>query len=79
MQNGNRFINNKQDNNNKNDKNSKLYHKVVIWNKDSPHLAYDQAKFSVIQRAILKYEPNLVVLSEANISEKNLNNVKIIR
>ena len=58
------------------DKTEKLYHKVVIWNKDSPTLAYDQAKFAVIQRAILKYEPNLIVLSEANISEENSNNVK---
>ena len=47
-----------------------------MWNKDSPTLAYDLAKFSIIQRAILKYEPNLIVLSEANISEENLNNVK---
>ena len=76
MKNGNCTINNNQETYNKNDKNSKFYHKVVIWNKDSPHLASDQAKFSVIQRAILKHEPNLVVLSEANISEENLDNVK---
>ena len=75
MKNGNHTNNNKKDGN-KDDKNQKLYHKVIVWNKDSPTLAYDQAKFPIIQRAILKYEPNLIVLSEANISEENLNNVK---
>ena len=48
---------------------------MVIWNKQSSHLASDRAGFSVIQRAVLKYDPNLVVLSEANISDANLKNV----
>ena len=75
IKNGNHLNSNKKDAD-KNNKTQKLYHKVVIWNKDSPTLAYDQTKFSIIQRAILKYEPNLIVLSEANISEENSNNVK---
>ena len=76
MRNGNHVNNNNIVDTSKDDKNKKFYHKVIVWNKDSPSLAYDQAKFSIIQRAILKYEPNLIVLSEANISEENLKNVK---
>ena len=71
IKNGNQVPNNKE-----NKQKTKLYHKVAIWNKESSHMASDQEKFPVIQRAILKYEPNLVVLTEANISDKNLANVK---
>ena len=66
-------INKKQ---NKNKKKEKLYHKVVIWNKQSSHLASDNDAFPVIQRAILKHDPNLVVPSEANLSDENFENVK---
>ena len=53
----------------------KLYHKVVVWNKQSSYLASDHKGFPVIQRAILKHNPNLVVLTEANLSSENLANV----
>ena len=67
---------NQEPKSNNNKQKTILYHKVAIWNKESSHMASDQEKFPVIQRAILKYEPNLVVLTKANISDKNLSNVK---
>ena len=63
---------------NNNAEKEKLYHKVTIWNKESSHMASDQEKFPIIQRAILKYKPNLVVLTEANIGNENLPNVKSV-
>ena len=42
----------------------------------SSHLASDMDSFPVIQRAILKHNPNLIVLSIADLSDENLENVK---
>ena len=67
---------NQPPNNKKKIEKEKLYHKVAIWNKQISHMASNKDGFPIIKRAILKYEPNLVVLTEANISDENLPKVK---
>ena len=65
----------KPHNNNKKVK-EKLYHKVVIWNKQSSYLASDNEGFPVFKRAILKHDPNLVIITEDNLSNAKLANVE---
>ena len=53
----------------------KLYHKVVVWNKQNSNHASDKEGFPVIQRAMLKHDSNLIILTEANFSDENFANV----
>ena len=50
----------------------KHYHRIAIWNKASSHLQSSFPGFPIIKQSILNSKANMIILSEANITEENI-------
>ena len=53
----------------------KHHHRIAIWNKASSHLQSSFPGFPIIKQSILNSKANLIILSEANITEENIKNI----
>ena len=53
----------------------KDFHRIAIWNKASSNLQSSFIGFPIIKQSILNSMANIIILSEANITEENIKNI----
>ena len=53
----------------------KHFHIVAIWNKANSHLQSSFTGCPIIKQSILNSKANIIVLSEANLTEENIKNI----